>query len=199
MPPCDPGTTSTRSRVCEERREGSRAFSSRSSDGPAPADSSHPFTGCRPLAPPLIPAGPPVATIAARRSPSDTTREIVQPDRPDLCASADGRRGPSARAERRLRAHLPLGNGCALRRTSAQNRPIGTAPLSCRRPKRARADSAIGATDHSRAGRPPGVNPSGSAASQKAFSTNLGNSARIVGLGDFLPALPRLARRRPGT
>jgi hypothetical protein len=89
------------SRVCEARREGSRAVSSRCLDGPAPADSSHPFTGCRPLAPPLIPGGPPVATIAARRSPSDTTREIVQPDRPDLCASADGRRGPCARAERR--------------------------------------------------------------------------------------------------
>jgi hypothetical protein len=39
--------------------------------------------------------------------PSDTTREIGQPDRPDLCASADGRRGPGARAERRLGVHSP--------------------------------------------------------------------------------------------
>jgi hypothetical protein len=39
-----------------------------------------------------------VATSAAQRSPRGTTRELVQPDRPDLRASSDGRRVTSRRA-----------------------------------------------------------------------------------------------------
>jgi hypothetical protein len=54
--------------------------------------------GCQPQAPPLI-LGTIICAMAARRSPPDTTPEIVQRDRPHPRVPADERRGPGGRAE----------------------------------------------------------------------------------------------------
>jgi hypothetical protein len=70
---------------------------------PGPGRLIAPLTRCRPPAPPPVPENR-WSPRALHSGPRGTTRELVQPDRPDLCASADGRRITSGRAGGYVRA-----------------------------------------------------------------------------------------------